>query len=261
VKIAYDATHELVGNIPVTARIVAGYVAPSGFAWTAADWARFPTATHVRITPSAEVTGAGVEVLDVEKLDATPAQAPIWAHLQRAAGRIPTVYCNLATWSSVIEEFDQALEAQPAYWIAHYDEDPDTMPVSDGITAVAKQYRNTPEFDMTAVPGAWPGVIGATVSDPLTPTEQNELAGDANQATGEFFVTDPTHPNGIPAATIQALVASASAPGNEVETTKAILVLLQELSSRLAALEVPGQGPFGVTLTGTLSPTPSASTP
>jgi hypothetical protein len=150
--------------IPTTAQGVMGYVPPSSFAWTPASWARFPNSTLVRITPSASVFGPGVHMLDIETGDATPAQAPGWAANSRRARQDPTVYCSLSAWPAVQAAFNAAKVPHPHYVIAHYDGNPTTMPVLNGIVAVGKQYLSTARYDLTAVPGAWPGV------DPTTPT-------------------------------------------------------------------------------------------
>jgi hypothetical protein len=154
----WDGVNSDAPFIPTTAQGVMGYVPPSSFAWTAASWARFPNSTHVRITPSARVFGLGVQVVDVENGDATPAEAPSWATNSRNAGQDPTVYCSLSAWPGVQAAIVAARIPHPNYFIAHYDGDPNTMPVLNGITAVAKQYLNTNRYDLTSVPGVWPGV-------------------------------------------------------------------------------------------------------
>lgn len=142
--------------IPRNAEMVAGYLAPSRYAWSAADWALFPNAVKVRIAIFASVNDG--HVLDVEPGDATPAQAPGWVRMRRAAGVDPTVYCNYSTWPSVRAEFDRQKVAQPHYWIAKYDGAAQMIP-----GAVAKQYANPPlhgrgHFDLSIVADHWPGV-------------------------------------------------------------------------------------------------------
>lgn len=142
-------------DIPTTAEMVAGYLAPSRFAWSAADWARFPNATKVQIAVRGS-TNAG-HVLDVETGDATPVQAVSWVVMRRKAGVDPTVYCNHATQPAVIRAFNAAGVTQPHYWIARYD-GLATLPVG----VVAKQYTDTPpgggHFDLSVVADHWPGV-------------------------------------------------------------------------------------------------------
>src|SRR4051812_12158924 len=97
----YDSVNA--GAIPRDAALVAGYLAPSRYAWSAADWARFPHAVKVRIAIFADVDDG--HVLDVEPGDATPAEAPGWVKRRRAAGIDPTVYCNASTWPTVRAKF------------------------------------------------------------------------------------------------------------------------------------------------------------
>lgn len=143
------------GAIPVTAQLVAGYV-DGRYAWSAADWARFPNSTHVRIAvfPS---TNDGV-VLDVEPGDATPVQAPGWVQMRRAAGVDPTVYCSLTDWPAVRRAFAAAGVPEPHYWIAAYPGNGTAL--YDG--AVAHQYADPPgsggNYDLSAVADFWPGV-------------------------------------------------------------------------------------------------------
>src|SRR4051794_34353068 len=134
-RIMYDSTEA--ADIPRTAEIVAGYLAPSRYAWSAADWARFPNAIKVRIAIFANVDDG--HVLDVEPGDATPAQAPGWAKRRRASGVDPTIYCNASTWSTVRAEFRRQGVAEPHYWIAKYD---GVAELPSG--AIAKQYANPP---------------------------------------------------------------------------------------------------------------------
>jgi hypothetical protein len=151
-------------DIPATAQMVAGYVQDDpSFGWSDADWARFPTAVKVRIATRAWINDG--HVLDVETGDATPAQAPGWAQMRRAAGVDPTVYCNASTERAVRAAFDAAGVPQPDYWTAHYDNVPTLPPGS-----VAKQYINDPisggHYDLSVVADYWRGVDPV----PFTPT-------------------------------------------------------------------------------------------
>lgn len=150
----YDSTEA--NDIPTTAAMVAGYLRPSRYAWSAADWARFPRAVKVRIAIFATVNDG--HVLDVEPGDATPAQAPSWVRMRRAVGVDPTVYCNASTWAQVRAEFRRQGVAEPHYWIAKYD---GVAEIPAG--AVAKQFANPPvhgagHFDLSIVADYWPGV-------------------------------------------------------------------------------------------------------
>jgi hypothetical protein len=150
--------------IPPTAAMVAGYV-DGIFVWSPAAWARFPNAVHVRIAVLASTNDG--HVLDVERGDASPAQAPPWVRMRRADGADPSVYCNLSTWPAVQAAFNAAGVAQPHYWIAHYGAGPGIPP-----GAVAVQYADPPngsggQWDISAVADLWPGVDqGGKVTSP-----------------------------------------------------------------------------------------------
>jgi hypothetical protein len=152
-------------DIPTSAAMVAGYINGT-FAWSAADWARFPHSVKVRIATRSNINDG--HVLDVEAGDATPAQAPVWVHMRRAAGVDPSIYCGAAAWPDVKAAFTNAGVAQPHYWIAHYD-----GVVSIPAGAVAKQYDDPPHtgghYDLSIVADHWPGV------DPATPPPPPEV--------------------------------------------------------------------------------------
>ena len=61
------------------------------------------------------------DVLDVEKGDAAPFDAPHWIAARRRSGHPnPGVYCNEDTWPAVRQMFAQQGVAEPWYWIAGY---------------------------------------------------------------------------------------------------------------------------------------------
>lgn len=137
-----------------TPEMVAGYIDKIKLEpWSGGDWALFPNAVKVTIVKKASTNGG--HVLDVEIGDATPAEAPGWVKMRRAAGADPTVYVQLSRWAEVRAAFATAKVAEPHYWIAHYDGDP-TIPAG----AVAKQYRGdvAPGYDVSSVLDYWPGV-------------------------------------------------------------------------------------------------------
>jgi hypothetical protein len=117
----------------------------------------YPGKVIVRVTTDAGDNEG--QVLDVENGDATPNQAPAWAERRRAAGQLPTVYCNLSTWPGARQAFDNAEVPQPSWWIA------DWGPAVTVLGAVAIQYAAGPEFDESLVADYWPGVDPAPVPD------------------------------------------------------------------------------------------------
>lgn len=145
--------------IPVTAQLVAGYV-DGLYAWSPADWRRFPNSVHVPICVD-PAHGQGV-VLDVENGDARPDQAPGWVRERRAAGVDPTVYTGLSQWQAVQDAFNRAWVPHPHYWIAAYPGDGAVLPTLNGITAVAHQYADPAtsggSWDLSVVADYWPGI-------------------------------------------------------------------------------------------------------
>lgn len=133
--------------------MVAGYV-NGPYQWRPGDWALFPHAIHVGIAVRAYFNGG--DVLDVERGDATPGEAPNWVLMRRASGIDPTVYCSLSEWQNVRDAFTHVHVPEPHYWIAHYD---GTFDIPIG--AVAKQFENTAGWDQSAVADYWPGIDAA----------------------------------------------------------------------------------------------------
>jgi hypothetical protein len=162
----YDGIASDAPVIPTTAQLVAGYV-DGHYAWTDADWARFPHATHVRIATSA-TTDDG-HVLDVETGNATPEEAVNWVLTRRHAGADPTVYCGQSAWPAIRAAFIHHDVPEPHYWVAHYDGDP-AIPAG----AIAKQYQSTAEWDLSSVADHWPGVDPATPTAPTAPAATEE---------------------------------------------------------------------------------------
>jgi len=170
----YDAIHP--ANIPTNAQGVAGYV-DGRYAWTAADWARFPHAVKVRIAVFSST--ADGHVLDVEPGCSTPANAPGWVVRRRAAGVDPTVYCSLSQWPVVQAAFAAARVPEPHWWVAAYPgSGPNLYPGS-----IAHQYANPGPVDISVVADYWPGV------DP-TPTPTPEVDMPITQAEAEHIAAE-----------------------------------------------------------------------
>lgn len=160
----YDSTNA--ADIPTSAPIVAGYI-DGAYVWSPADWARFPTAQHVRIACFASTDGG--QVLDVEEGCATPAEAPGWAAKRRLAGVDPTIYCSASWLAQVDAAFTSQGVPQPHYWVADWTGAQHLYPGS-----VATQFANPPasggHYDLSITNGTWPG--GATPTPAPAPTPQ-----------------------------------------------------------------------------------------
>lgn len=168
---AIDPNNIPVGKFP----LVAGYVDGPRSQWPAAGWARHAGSILVRIAVFAS-TNAGI-VLDVETGDATPAQAPGWVKMRRAAGADPTVYCNLSLWPTVRAAFHSANIAEPHYWVAGYPGGGAVIPAG----AIAHQYADPAtsggQWDLSVVADYWPGVDqGGSVTAPNSPEDDLLIA-------------------------------------------------------------------------------------
>jgi hypothetical protein len=168
----YDGIDSDAGLIPTDAQLVAGYV-DGDYAWSSADWARFPHSVHVPIAVHSG-TDAGI-VLDVEAGDATPAESVGWVQTRRRAGADPTVYCSRSVWPSVRAAFQAAKVAEPHYWIADYDGDT-AIPAG----AVAHQYESGAHWDLSSVADYWPGVDPAATPAPEPDSEEEEMSTTSN---------------------------------------------------------------------------------
>lgn len=148
--------------IPASAKMVAGYLDGPVSQWPPQGWQRFPDAVKVGIVVFASADDG--HVLDVERWDATPDQAPGWAARRRASGADPTIYCSLSTWAAVKAAFAAAGIAEPHYWIADWDGVAELPP-----GAVAVQYAADADFDISVAADYWPGVDNGQSIQPVPP--------------------------------------------------------------------------------------------
>lgn len=181
----YDAVTP--SNIPTSAQMVAGYV-DGRYAWSAADWARFPGAVKVRIAVFASTNDG--HVLDVERYDATPAQAVGWVQRRRDAGVDPTVYCGYSTngysWALVINAFKSAGVAEPHYWVAAYPGNGANLYPGSVAHQYADPVTSGGNYDLSVVADYWPGVDSAqTVSATTT------IGGSLPTAPGPLSTVNP----------------------------------------------------------------------
>jgi hypothetical protein len=113
IRVMFDST--TASAIPADATLVAGYI-DGDYAWTPADWDRFPGAALVKIN----VTGVpehGGDMLDVENGAATPADAPVWWEGQARKTNLG-VYVNRSNLGAV----ENAMGTRPWWrWVATLD--------------------------------------------------------------------------------------------------------------------------------------------
>lgn len=144
-------------GLPTHAPAVGGYV-NGHYAWKPADWARFPRSAKVRI----DVLGTAptlASVVDVERFDITPANAPRFITVRDAfRPGTATVYCNRATLPEVLAA---TAPAQLAFWLwlAEWTGIP-AAPLALGlpsrVTLAACQYAHLPQWDESAIySGTW----------------------------------------------------------------------------------------------------------
>lgn len=135
--IQYDSVNP--AEIPADANIatvgVAGYV---GGIWP--DYseivAKFPKARHKSVAVNAT---EDADVLDIEKGDATPAEAPAWVKKQIARGvKKPGVYADASTMPEVLKALEAGGLARSEYvvWIAHYVNAAPAYPFEQGADAI-----------------------------------------------------------------------------------------------------------------------------
>lgn len=163
-------------NIPADALFCAGY--------TSGEWPDYekmrnerPNATVLRIAIDVSHDG---DVLDVERGDATPEDAPVWVARQRSLGRArPIVYCNESTWPDVKVRFPGEGEPEPDYWIA----DPTGAEhLVEG--SVMTQWGQEGGCDLSAIADGY--IFGEGVTD-MTDAEKQAVIDGVHTVLDELF--------------------------------------------------------------------------
>ncbi len=168
----YDAT--LPQNIPSYATFVGGYV-DGAWPWMRTQPHVFPNARKFTFCVFATEDAM---CLDVERGNATPAQAPGWAVRQRGRGADPVVYCSeLGTygWQAVQDAFTAARVPQPHYGVATYN-GTRALPVLNGLTAIFHQYVDTGPYDLSSLSDTFIALLGGTVTAANSPDDDLILA-------------------------------------------------------------------------------------
>jgi hypothetical protein len=186
----YDST--TAADIPAGAQMVGGYV-DGKYAWTPADWARFPNATHVKIAVFATTNDGTVG--DREQGDMTEADLVTWVRMRRAAGVDPTGYCSESNWPACRAAFAAAGEPEPHWWVASYPGAGAVIPAG----AVAHQYADPitsgGHWDLSAVADYWPGIDPAGGTDMFDQHDRDDLRQVLNQLMGPWKSWAPGAPD------------------------------------------------------------------
>lgn len=134
----YDAINTKAGNIPRNAPGIAYYV--NGlYKWSQSQIDYFPTIFKIGISITHLEDG---EVLDIENMDATPAEVPGWMDTFNRTG----LYCNVSTLPDVLT----AIGSRPKrLWIAS----PGPPILQSGW--LARQYAYPGLYDISVFDEAW----------------------------------------------------------------------------------------------------------
>lgn len=117
-------------------------------------------------------------VLDVEKGDADPDQAPGWVTMRREAGEPnPGVYCSLAAWPAVRAAFAAAKVPEPWYWIAAHPGNGANL-YSGSLGHQYEDYRDL--YDISVMADYIPGI------DPEPLPSPNQTKGE------DMIISTPT---------------------------------------------------------------------
>lgn len=153
-RLMYDST--TASDIPADAEIVAGYV-DGRYAWSDADWARFPNAVKVRISVFGSLDA---DVLDVEPSDATPADAAVWVAQKNARREHATVYCggyNRTQVDAVCAGLEYDVWLADPTGVAHN---------NDAATQYSWHGFTGEHFDLSLCADWWPRVAAAEPDGP-----------------------------------------------------------------------------------------------
>lgn len=145
--------------IPADAQMVAGYVAPSVYAWSAEDFARFPRAAHVRIAVAGSPPDwRSASVIDVESGAFSPADAAYFIPRRNAMRKgTATVYADMSHLDYIGKACAGMEYAVWAAWWAAYPSPEEIAAIRSrlrpGARLVAVQYKNvaSADYDISAV--------------------------------------------------------------------------------------------------------------
>lgn len=245
----YDAVNP--ANIPSDAKYVGGY-GDGLYNWMATHPELFPNAHKFIFVVFANHDG---DCLDVEKGNATPAQAPGWAVRQRARGKDPFVYCSrLGTygWQAVQDAFNSQRVPHPHYGIADYSTPPGTLLVLNGISAVFHQYVDTGLYDISILTDTFISIVGGST---VELTDKLPNGASIQEALMDRMAGKMSHWTMVPDSTAAFEVKTLN---DLTASVKSLLDSVAALTTEVAALkgaQAPQvAGTFTITGSGSVAP-------
>lgn len=167
-----DATGTDSAHLPAEAPKVAGYVTGSGgVPWSAADWARFTQAGHVRVDQSATLSAwasGAADVADMEKGAATQGTVIIQGLVRQAKGWWSFVYVSAANLAGLQEAARAAGLVKLQYWVANWNLSEEEAAAQLGGDIVAVQFASPTSNPDTVVPGGTATLKDANVDLSVT---------------------------------------------------------------------------------------------
>lgn len=177
------------GADDIVAQNVPDVDVPMGYddgSWPDADalQQRFPGKRVWRITVRA--TDNEGDVLDVEKGDASPGEAPGWVYRRRLAGHGgPAVYCDVSTWPVCRQAFTASQVPEPHWFVAAWGQGPTITPAWIAAGVVAKQHTSTPNYDLSTVVDFVAGIDQEV--DDVTDQDKQQIVDGVHTLLDEFW--------------------------------------------------------------------------
>jgi hypothetical protein len=193
-SVMIDAISSNVANVPASAGKVAGYVTGTpDIQWTAADWARFPRAGHVRIDQSPDlaswISGAA-DVADIENGAGTQESAVAGALARKKRGWLSFIYVAQGNFAAMKDAVNAAgLSGVVSYWVANWDlsEAEAAAALTGDVAAV--QWASPSSNPLTVVPGGSQTLAEANVDLSVTLPGWFEYASPVTTATPGVVIT------------------------------------------------------------------------
>jgi hypothetical protein len=170
-SIMLDAVGADAGHIPPATPKVAGYVTGTGVVpWSAADWALFPRAGHIRIdqSPALIAWATRADVADMENGAATEGAVIAQGLIRQAKGWWSWVYVSEANLAGLQDAAKAAGLTRIQYWVANWNLDEAEAAAKLGGDIVAVQWASPSSNPSTLVPGGTQTLAEANVDISVT---------------------------------------------------------------------------------------------